>query len=80
MLKYTYDEEADAAYILLSDAPFAYGQDLDCSRRIDFSSDRKPIGIELLNVSQGVQLADLPAEQEVGVVLKAHNVQILTPR
>jgi uncharacterized protein YuzE len=42
------DEAADALYVVLSDAPYAYGKDLDDSRRIDYSEDGSVIGIEIL--------------------------------
>jgi uncharacterized protein YuzE len=54
------DEAADALYVVLSDAPYAYGRDLDDSRRIDYSQDGSVIGIEILFPSQGVNLKDLP--------------------
>lgn len=60
-----YDAQADAVYIQLSDKLYAYGRDLDDSRRIDYSEDGKPIGIELLNVSDGVNASDLPIPDEV---------------
>ena len=60
-MELTYDQEADAVYIRLRQGvPYSYGVDLDDHRRIDYGADRYPIGIELLSVSQGVDLTDLP--------------------
>ena len=42
-----YDREADAIYISLAKAPYAYGKDLDKERRIDYAADGTPIGVEI---------------------------------
>lgn len=47
-------------YITLSDKPYAYGKDLDDTRRIDYASDGTAIGIELLFPSRGIKLSGLP--------------------
>lgn len=72
-MRYEYDPEADALYIYLiaEDTPYSYGRELDQERRIDYASDGLPLGIELLCVSSGVKLDDLPAREEVGRILRA---------
>ncbi len=77
MLGFSHDSEADAVYITLREAPYAYGDDLDCSRRVDFSADGVPVGIELLNVSEGVNVIDLPARIEVERLLHENNIAVL---
>lgn len=64
-MRITYDPEADAVYVTLRDVPYAFGETLDPDRRIDYGRDRKPIGIELLNVHRGVNVADLPHAEEI---------------
>ncbi|MGH7883565.1 MAG: DUF2283 domain-containing protein [Candidatus Dormibacteraceae bacterium] len=68
-LKYTFDAEADALYIYLSDRPYASGYDLDPERRIDFDSAGKPIGVELLCVKDGVNLEGLPDNDRINRLL-----------
>jgi uncharacterized protein YuzE len=58
-----YDVEADALYITLKEAPYAYGRDLDDSRRIDYAADGIPVGVEILFPSQGIDLAGLPLDE-----------------
>jgi uncharacterized protein YuzE len=71
-----YDRDADAAYVWLRlGLQYAYGEDLDSSRRIDYGLDGQPIGVELLNVSQGVNLADLPERQEIARLLQEQAIQ-----
>ncbi len=66
-MRYKYDAEADALYIHLppEGRPYDYGRDLDPERRIDYAKDGLPIGVELLCVSHGVKLDDLPAREVV---------------
>jgi uncharacterized protein YuzE len=71
-----YDREADAIYIYLNNKPYAYGKDLDDGRRIDYAVDDTPIGIELLGVSQGVEMDGIPYPVEVAKLLKDHNIKI----
>jgi len=64
-MKIKHDAEADAVYVYLSDKPYAFGTELDDERRIDHTADNTPIGIELLDVSCGVNLTNLPCSQEL---------------
>jgi uncharacterized protein YuzE len=59
-LRVEHDPEANALYVHLSDKPYAYGKDLDHERRVDYSEDGTPIGVELLCVDKGVDLTGLP--------------------
>lgn len=76
MPQVTYDPEADAVYIRLRDLPYAFGEDLDHARHIDYAADRKPIGVELLNVSKGVNLEDLPERSALARALEKHNIKV----
>ncbi len=69
-MRYEYDPEVNALYIYLRELPYAFGKNLDNSRRIDYAADGQPIGIELLNVHRGVQLDRLPERNEVTRVLE----------
>jgi len=71
-----YDKKADAIYIYLSDAPYAYGRNLDHERRIDFAEDGTPIGVELLCVSTGVITDDLPNKAEIERALGDRGIKV----
>ncbi len=65
-----HDQEADAIYITLREGAYAYGEDLDHERRIDYDAQGRPLGIELLNVSRrpGLSLSwaiPIPVRQRV---------------
>lgn len=72
-----HDREADALYITLSAKPYAFGEDLGPDRRIDYAADRTPIGIELLAVSQGVDLEALPYRDEIAQVVEQAGLSVL---
>ncbi|MHB1524732.1 MAG: hypothetical protein ACYCZN_00365 [Candidatus Dormibacteria bacterium] len=71
-----HDRDANAIYITLSRGTYAYGEDLDSERRVDDNSTGEPLGIELLAVSQGVALGDLPESEDVGRLLADHDVPV----
>ena len=71
-----YDKEADAIYIYLSDDKYAYGRDIDNERRIDYDANDKPIGVELLCVSEGVILEDLPYSSEIEKILIDKHIKV----
>ncbi len=75
-MKFKHDTEADAIYISLSHKPYAYGKDLDDERRIDYAVDNTPIGVELLNVSKGVNLDGLPHVDEIAESIEAEGIKI----
>ena len=69
-VRYEYDPEADAVYIYLSDEPYGYGVDLDPERRVDFSQDRTPIGVELRCLRTGVDISGLPMNDRIAEILE----------
>jgi uncharacterized protein YuzE len=71
-----YDREADAIYVTLRKGTYAYGEDLDHERRIDYDAAGRPIGIELLNVSDGVELDDLPEGSQLAGLLEAQHIPV----
>ena len=75
-MKMKYDRQADAVYIRISDAPYAYGVDLDDLRRIDYDADGNPRGVELLCVSEGVITDDLPNRAEIERALGDKGIKI----
>jgi hypothetical protein len=74
--QYEYDAAVNAVYIHLRDEPYAFGENLDNSRRIDYAADNQPIGIELLNVHRGVRLDHLPERDVVAKVLEECQIKV----
>ena len=61
------DKKADAIYVYFSDESVAYTKKVDDVRYVDYTADNTPIGIELLCVSDGVNIDDLPFCSKPGV-------------
>lgn len=77
MIDCRYDQEADAIYIRLTDKDYSHGEELDRERRIDYAADGTPIGVELLCVSTGVDLRDLPQQKAIAELLAKHRIKVL---
>jgi len=61
----TYDPDADALYVRLSDAKVSATKTLNDLRLIDVASDGVVIGIEFIDASGGVDLRDVPFRPKV---------------
>jgi len=74
----THDEDADAIYVRLSDAQVTRTVPLDDLRLVDYAADGSPIGVELLDVSDGVDLQGVPAAEVVARLLP-QGIRVLAP-
>ncbi len=71
-----YDPEADAVYVRLSRGAYVHGEDLDDARRIDYGEAGQPIGVELLNVSLGVETTGLPEAATIRRLLTEQGIKV----
>ena len=77
MPRMTYSKDADAAYIYLREGmTVARTRNLDGSRLADYAEDGEPIGTELLDVSEGVNLDGLPKRDIVERLLKERHIPV----
>ena len=74
-MRLTVDCEADAAYAYLTDLPVARTRTLDENRLLDLDHNGDVRGIELLNVSHGVELAGLPFSTELSSLLRDNGIR-----
>jgi len=56
----TEHDPAAARTYLRPDVPYVFGVGIDHARRIDCGADGLPLGVKVLGVSRGVDLADFP--------------------
>lgn len=75
-MQYRYDYNSDCAYILINDLPHAYSKEVDEARFVDYAEDGTVIGVELLYVSGGVDISELPYESEIGKLLEKHDIKV----
>jgi uncharacterized protein YuzE len=76
-LKLEYDPEADAAYVYLRDTKRTSGKHLDDARYIDYDAQDRPVGVEFLGVSRGVNLADVPESDGIKQLLREQHINVL---
>ncbi|HZS88669.1 MAG TPA: DUF2283 domain-containing protein [Chloroflexota bacterium] len=74
-MRITHDHTVDAVYIYLRDVPYAFGHSLDYERRIDYGEDEKPMGVELLGVSHGVNLDGIPEADAIERALAERDIR-----
>ena len=55
----SFDEEADAAYLMLSDAPVARTEEVADGIQVDYDASDRPVGIEVLSVKRRLGGGDL---------------------
>ena len=63
-------------YVQLSDAPYAYGELIDCGRVVDYAADGTPIGVEFLRVDGCVGVTGLPRSDQVAEALRRHDIGV----
>jgi uncharacterized protein YuzE len=70
----TYDAEVDAAYVYFRDAAWDHMQIIDDYRNVDYGLDGEPNGVELLYVSDGVNLDGLPHRDIIESLLAENHI------
>jgi len=79
MLHIESDPVADAVYIQLMNEPIGYTVELDDNRLVDYTTNPgKPVGVDLLAVSEGVKLNGLPQVETIKKILEGLGVGVYT--
>ncbi len=65
----TYSAGADALYICFGDATVSRTEELDDRRMVDRAADGRVLGIEFLDVSDGIDLTNVPDRERVEELL-----------
>jgi uncharacterized protein YuzE len=76
-VKVSYDSAADAVFVRFNDRPTGYAEELDDRRNLLCADDDSVIGVELLSVSQGVDLRGLPHANAIGDALRRQRIKLL---
>lgn len=79
-MKVQRSERADALYIEFDDRDVAYSENLSrggqYDRGVDYAADDTPVGVEFLNVSRGIDLADVPRAEEIARAVRAAGITV----
>jgi len=70
----THDSEIDAAYVYFRKVPWDHMDILDDYRNVDYGPDGEPNGVELLYVSDGVNLDGLPRRDVIERLLAERHI------
>ena len=78
---FNHDPDVDAIYLKLLDTEYGGGREVDGRRHINLDKDGNVLGIQFLDVSDGVDLDGLPEEllPEITRLLEPAGVKINTP-
>jgi uncharacterized protein YuzE len=71
-MQLTYDQGADAVYVYFSRTPVARTSEVQDGIAIDYSGDGEPVGVEFLDVSDGIDLSRVPRSAEIAELLEGY--------
>lgn len=74
-----YDKRADAIYVPMATTEWHHQVNLDDRRILDYDKDGRLIGIELLGVSNGIDVEGLPERTLLAKALTDLGIAILQP-
>ena len=72
----TYDEQADAVYVQFRRSAVTRTEELNDSVAVDYDAEDRPLGVEFLNVSLGIELDRVPHRAEVLKLLEARHFKV----
>ena len=72
-----YSRDADAVYVYLRWGRGSKTKHLDRARLVDFADDGTVLGVQVLNVREGIDLCDLPERERVADLQKDLDVHVL---
>lgn len=75
-MRVTYDREVDAIYVRLSEQSCDHTIPLDDRRLVDYGADGSVVGVELLDVHDGVDLAGVPEPAVIARLLRERAITV----
>lgn len=77
MHKVIFDEKGDALYIVFGTEKTASTKCIDENRYVDYDSNGTPAAVEFINVSDGVELGDLPHRSTLEQVVAGLGIKVM---
>ncbi len=68
-LHLTYDQGADAVYVYFSRNEIDHTDEITDQINVDYDAQGEPVGVEFLDVSDGIELNDVPRRDDVAKLL-----------
>lgn len=72
----TYDEQADAVYVQFRRSTVTRTEELSDSVAVDYDAEGRPLGVEFLNVSFGIDLDQVPRRAQVAKLLEERHFKV----
>ena len=72
----TYDEQADAVYVQFRRSAVSRTDELSDSVAVDYDGEGRPLGVEFLNVSLGIDLDQVPHRAQVAKLLEERHFKV----
>ena len=72
----TYDKENDVLYVQFSEADVVRTNALDDLRLVDYAADGTAVGIEFIGASEGIDLTEVPHDQQIPELLAAAKLKL----
>jgi uncharacterized protein YuzE len=72
----TYDEQADAVYVQFARTSVARTEELSDGVAVDYDADGRAVGVESLDVSEGIDLDRVPRRAQVAKLLEERHFKI----
>ncbi len=72
----TYDEAADAVYVYFTRNEVDRTDEVSSQVYVDYDANGDPVGIEFLDVSDGIDLNDIPRRDDVARLLEGRDFRI----
>ena len=74
-MQLTFDETADAVYVYFSENVVARTHEINDHVSIDYDDNDEPVGVEFLDVSDGIDLDNVPFRAEVSRLLEESHIK-----
>ena len=72
----TYDEQADAVYVQFARNSVARTEELSDRVAVDYDAGGRAVGVEFLDVSEGIDLDQVPRRAQVAKLLEERHFKI----
>lgn len=72
----TYDEQADAVYVQFRRSTVTRTEELSDGVAVDYDAEGRPLGVEFLNVSLGIDLDQVPRRAQVAKLLEERHFKV----
>jgi uncharacterized protein YuzE len=75
-MQLTFDEVTDAVYVYFTHNEVDRTEELSDDVSVDYDASGQPVGVEFLDVSDGIDLGAVPRKQDIARLLEGRSFRI----